>query len=179
MKRSVIMQLRLRLWHDLLKYGDHAFISLFYSHYGLILMSGLELAEETHIIFREHAQVLDLVLEIGDALDTHTESITGINVGIYAASFENIRINHTATENLDPSRTLAEGASLAPAYVATYIHLGRGFGEWEIRGTQTDFGLRAEHLTRESEKHLFEIGKRDTPVYIQSFDLMEKAVGAR
>ena len=142
-------------------------------------MSGLELPEETHVIFGEHAQVLDLVLEIGDALDTHTESITGINIGIDAASFENIRIDHTATEDLDPSGTLAEGASLAAAYVTAYIHLGRRFGEGEIRGTKTYFGLRTEHLTRESEKYLFEIGKRDIPVYIQSFDLMEKAVGAR
>ena len=35
----------------------------------------LELLEEAHVVLREHAEVFHLILEVGDALNTHTESV--------------------------------------------------------------------------------------------------------
>ena len=37
------------------------------------LVSSLELFEETHIVLREHAEVLDLILKVGDTLHTHAQ----------------------------------------------------------------------------------------------------------
>lgn len=95
-------------------------------------MGSLELAQEADIILREETQVLHLVLEVGDSLDTHSERVAGIYLRIYAAGLEHIRVNHAAAENLDPACSLAECASLAAADVAADVHLGRRLREGEV-----------------------------------------------
>ena len=39
------------------------------------LIRRFELFEETHIVFREHAEVFHLVLQVGDAFYAHAESV--------------------------------------------------------------------------------------------------------
>ena len=81
-------------------------------------MSGLELVKETHIVFREHTEVLNLIFEVGDALYTHTQGKTFVTFGVDTAGIKHVGVHHTAAKNLHPSGVLAERASLAPAEVA-------------------------------------------------------------
>ena len=48
----------------------------------MALVGGLELFQETGIVFREHAQILHLVFQIGDTFDTHAESISCIDAAV-------------------------------------------------------------------------------------------------
>ena len=68
-------------------------------------------------------EVIDLPLQHRDALDTHTESEPAVFLGIDARSLEDIRVHHTAAENLKPTGTLADVAALAVADVAAYVNL--------------------------------------------------------
>ena len=86
-----------------------------------------------------------MVLEHCDSFDTQTECETGVNFGIDAAVAEYVGVNHAGTQNFDPAFALAETAALTAAYEAGNVNFCGGFGEGEVVGTETDFGLFAEH----------------------------------
>ena len=96
------------------------------------LVCALKEFEETDVVLAEEAKVLDLILEVGDALDTHTECVARVYLAVDAAKFEYVGVYHTATQNLYPTGVLAEWASLATADVTADVHLGTWFGEWEV-----------------------------------------------
>lgn len=77
-----------------------------------------ELEKETAVIFREQAQILDLILQVGDTLYTHAEGEACIFLAVNAACLKHVGIHHTATEDFYPACTLAERASFAPTEVA-------------------------------------------------------------
>lgn len=138
-----------------------------------------EFFEETDVVLGEKTEVFDAVFEVGYALDTHTESKTGIFLGVDAACFKHGGVHHAAAEDFHPARTLAEGTSLAAAEVAAYVHLGRWLGEGEVARTETYVGLRTEHLAGEIKEGLAEVGEGHVFVDIQRFDLMEETMRAR
>lgn len=77
-----------------------------------------ELEKETTVVFREQAQVLDLILQVGDTLYTHAKGEACIFLAVNAACLKHVGIHHAAAENLYPARTLAERASFATTEVA-------------------------------------------------------------
>lgn len=141
------------------------------------LIGTLKLFEEACIVLGEKAKVVDSIFEVSDTLDTHTESITCIHIGIDVARSEVVRINHSTAEDLYPPGVLTEVAAFTSANGAGDIHLCARLGEREEGGTQTNFSIGPEHLACESEEHLLEIGETHTLVHIEAFDLMEEAVG--
>ena len=52
------------------------------------LVGCFEFLEETGVVLGEHTEVGDAVLQVGDALDAHTEGIAGVLLGIDAAELE-------------------------------------------------------------------------------------------
>ena len=80
-------------------------------------MCGLKLAEEADIVFGEHAEVLDLIFQVCDTLHTHSESKAGVLLRIYATGLKHVGIDHSATEDFNPSGVLAERATLASAEI--------------------------------------------------------------
>ncbi len=73
-----------------------------------LLVGGCEFVEEPGVVLGEEAQVVDLVLEVGDALYTHAECESRVFLAVDAAGFEHSGVYHAAAENLDPSGVLAE-----------------------------------------------------------------------
>ena len=144
----------------------------------LILYCSLEFAEEADIVLKVEAEILDLPFEHGDALHTHSESESGVLLGVDAAGFQYVGVNHAGTHNLQPAGALADIAALAAADVAADVHLGARLGEGKIGGTHPDLGVRSEHLAHEDQDGLLEVGERYVPVHVKAFHLMEDAVGA-
>ena len=72
---------------------------------------------------------------------------------------------------------LAEVTSLAATDVAGDIHLSARLCEWEVARTQADLGISTEHLASEGEEHLLEVGEAYVLVHIETFYLVEEAVG--
>ena len=138
----------------------------------------MELLKETHIVFGEHSEVLHLVFEVGDTLYAHTEGIACVDAAVNAVGLKHVGVHHSATEDFHPACLLAEGTTLAAADIAGDVHLGAGFGEGEVGGTQTNLGVGTKHLAGKGEEHLLEVGKGDVLVNVQAFDLMEEAVCA-
>lgn len=101
----------------------------------LQLVCCYEFVKESNVVFAEESEVLDEILQVGYSFNTHAERIAGVDFRIYTACFENIWVNHTATEDLDPSGAFAHSATFASANAATYVHLCTWLCEWEITGT--------------------------------------------
>ena len=90
----------------------------------LDLYSGAEFLEEPKVVLEVMAEVVDLPLEHGNSLDTHTEGESAVLLAVYAAGLKNVRVNHAASEDLEPTGALADVASLALADVAADVNLG-------------------------------------------------------
>ena len=119
----------------------------------------LELLQETDIVLEVEADVIGAVLEHGHTLNAEAESETAVFGAVDAAVFQHVGIHHAAAENLDPAGVLAEIAACAAADVAGDVHFCGWFREREVRGTQTNADLIAEHTLREVEQSLLHIGK--------------------
>ena len=72
-----------------------------------------KLFQETNIVFREESEVFYLIFQIGNALYAHAKCVTLVFLRIDAVSFKHIRMHHSASKNLKPSRTFAHAASLS------------------------------------------------------------------
>ena len=135
-----------------------------------------ELVEETNVVLREKTQVLHLIFQVGDALHAHTECISLVGLAVDAVRVEYIGIDHAATKDFHPTGVLAEAATLTTTDVARNVHLGTRLCEGELAGTQTDFCVSTEHLTRKGEQHLLEVCERYVLVDVKTFHLMEETV---
>ena len=152
--------------------------TIFSRHRDCIDDETLELIEKAYVVFTEHAQVLDHVLQVGDALYTQTEGIAAIDLAVNAAGFENGGIHHTTTQDFNPTGVFAETATLTTAQHARDIHFGTRLGEGEIAGTQADLGIGTKQFLGKVQQHLLQVGKGHILVNIQTFNLVEEAVGA-
>ena len=119
----------------------------------------LELLQETDIVLEIEADVIGTVLEHGHAFDSEAEGETAVFGTVDTAVFQDVGIHHAAAENLDPTGVFAKVAACAAADVAGDVHFRGWFREREVRGTQTNANLIAEHTLREIEQSLLHIGK--------------------
>ena len=62
-----------------------------------LLVGAFEQLEESYIVLAEETQVLYLIFQVGDTLDTHAECVTGILLAVDTAEFEYVGVYHAAT----------------------------------------------------------------------------------
>ena len=117
-----------------------------YSCWCVYLFSRLKLLQETNIVFREETQVFYLILEVGDALNTHTQCISAVYFAVDATRIQYIWVDHTATQNLYPTGVFTETTAFATTEVTRDIHLGAGLGEGEVWGAQAYLGFVTEQV---------------------------------
>ena len=142
------------------------------------LVCSLEFLQEAGVVLGEHAEVGDAVLQVGDALHAHAEGIAAVDRRVDAALLQHVGVDHTAAQNLYPAGVLAEATALTTADEARDVHLGTRFCEGEVTGTQADLRVGTEHLLGKRQEHLLQVGERDVLVDVESFHLVEEAVGA-
>ena len=140
--------------------------------------SQLKLLQELQVVLEEQPQVVDAVFQHGDAFHAHAESEARVFLRVDAAGNEDVGVAHATAEDFNPTRVLADVAALATTDVARDVHLRRGLGEGEIRGTETHFGALTEELLHEVVQGLLQVGKGDAFIDVKTFNLMEDAVSA-
>src|SRR5215470_16631695 len=91
--------------------------------------SSRELPQEPQIVLEEHANVVDPVLEHGDALDSHPEGPAGHRLGIVSPVLQHGRMYHAGPQDFEPARLLADAAARPVAQEAAHVDLGRRLGE--------------------------------------------------
>src|SRR5437868_5771199 len=85
-----------------------------------------ELLEEPQVVSGKKPDVVDLILQHRNPLDAHAEREPAYFLGVVTDGFEDIRVDHSRTENFDPARALADAAVAALAGTAKTadVHLG-------------------------------------------------------
>lgn len=114
--------------------------------YNYTLESRLKFFKEASIVFREHTQVANTILQIGDTLYTHTKGIACIYLAIDATSLKHVRVYHSTAQDFYPSCMLAEATALTTTNMARDIHFGTWLCKWEIAWTKTYLCIFAKHL---------------------------------
>lgn len=132
--------------------------------------------KEAHVVLEIMAEVVDLPLEHGDSLDSHSEGEAAVDSRVDSGSLEDVRIYHAAAEDFEPASSFANVATLAMADVAAYVNLGRRLREREIGWTHTNLRIWTEHFAGEEQDGLSKVGESHVLVDIETFHLMEDAM---
>ena len=132
-----------------------------------------ELAEEAGVVLDEEPDVLDAVLDHGEAVEAHAESVAGKFGGIeggvataFVDRFEDSGVDHAATGDFDPLGSFSFDLKL---HVDFEAWLGEGEEVW----TEANFRIVAEHGAVEEFESAFEVGETDVIVDIETFELVE------
>ena len=96
----------------------------------------VELLEELQVVLKHQADVVDAVLQHGDALDANAEGEAGILIRVNVAVLQHLAVDDAAAQHLDPAGVLAQGAALAVALEAAHVHLDARLSEGEVGGAQ-------------------------------------------
>ena len=81
------------------------------------LVGALEFLEEALVVLREEAEVLNLILKVGDTLHAEAEGVAFIACGVDAVGFQYGGVNHAATEDFHPASVLTKVTSCTAADV--------------------------------------------------------------
>src|SRR5690606_32153103 len=96
----------------------------------------LELKKEANVVFRIQPKIVHLESELGDAFDTHTESIAGELFGVDAAVFQDVWMHHSSTGDFHPAAAFANRTAFTPTDQAPHINFRARFREREERWAQ-------------------------------------------
>ena len=80
-----------------------------------LLPRRFKLLQKAHIVFGEHAQVLYIENQVGNAFNANTKGKTRIDFRINATVFQHIGIYHAATEDFYPTGVFAKATAFATA----------------------------------------------------------------
>src|SRR5436309_3179336 len=87
-----------------------------------------KLLEKAEVVFEEQPNVLDLVSQDRDALDTDAECEAGIALRVVSHGLEDRRVDHAAPAKLNPACLLAHLTTPTVAPPAADIDLGARLG---------------------------------------------------
>src|SRR5579864_2464470 len=112
-----------------------------------------KLPQEAHVVLKKDLDVVDAVLEHGQAIHAHAECEPADLFGVVVHEAIDSGIDHARAEEFDPAGAFALAAGLtggcrtaAAAENARDVELHRGFREGKIAGTETCFHAFAEEL---------------------------------
>src|SRR5215472_4003445 len=134
---------------------------------------GPELLEKAQVVLVEQPDVVDLVLQNGDALDAHAEGPARHLFRIVADVAQHVGMHHAGAEDLEPAALLAEATPVAAALEARHVGLRGRLGEREEGRPEAQARAGPEHLTREQLERRLEVGHGHPAIDRQPLDLVE------
>src|SRR3989304_5692828 len=103
-----------------------------------------ELLQEAQVVGPEAPNIVDLVLQHGDALRPHAEGEPAELLRVVPSVYQHHRMHHPAPQDLQPAGALAHRAALPSAHEALDVHLRRGLGEGEVGRPETSLDRLSE-----------------------------------
>ena len=121
------------------------------------------------------ADVVDAVLEHGDALRAEAEGEAGVLVRVVADAGEDAGMHHAGAHDLDPAAVAADAATFAlpVAGEAVYGHIHARLDEGEVVAAEAHAAFLAEETAGELVEGALEVGEGDAFVHGQPLDLVE------
>src|SRR3984957_19397861 len=143
-------------------------------------LSSWKLPQEAHIILKKYLDIVDTVLEHGQAVDADSKGEAADLLRIVFDEAVDGGIHHARAEQLNPARALAlrtgsaaGGDSASAAENAGYVEFDGRLGEWKIAGPKTRFHAGPEELLHEIFDRAGEIAKGNVGVDCKAFHLVK------
>src|SRR6266545_1785410 len=135
-----------------------------------------KLLQEPDIIFVQQPDVIQLVHQRAQPIQSQSEREAGELFGIDRDGAQHVRVDHSRPAHLDPAGAFADATAPAAALEAGVIDLRARFDEREIGRAEARARFGAEEQTHELLDRAFQVAERDAAVYKQSFDLVEHRI---
>src|SRR5947209_1553642 len=136
-------------------------------------LMGSELFQEPDVVDEEVALVVDLMADLGQAVDAESEGEAAPFLGVDAAVAQHVGMHHPAAAQLYPACLGADPAARAMTEDACDFELGRRLGEREVRRPQPRVRSGAEVGGGERLDGARKVSERDALVDDQALDLVE------
>src|ERR1700688_3048131 len=139
-----------------------------------------ELFQEADVVLEEDLDVVDLIFQHGEAVDTHAEGEAADFFGVVVDEAVDGGVDHAGAEEFDPAGAFAFGADTATGACAATaaedagdVEFDARLREWKIAGAEAGFYAGAEELFYEIFDGAGEVAEGDVCIDGQAFDLME------
>src|SRR5256885_3517289 len=96
-----------------------------------------KLFQKTNISLEQQLNVVNSILQHRNAVNAHAKGKAADLLRIVAVvfnKFEDVRVHHAATQQLDPATLLASTAAFSATKRTTDLHISAGFSKREERG---------------------------------------------
>src|SRR5208337_3854828 len=113
------------------------------------------------IALEKELNVIDVILQHGEAVDPQSKCPTRVLFGIDAAVAQHQGMNHAATHDLDPAAFFAHPATFAAAKDTTDGYLAARFGKGEKAGLEARANFFTKKFPGKEVKRPFQVGKGD------------------
>src|SRR5262249_38797201 len=97
-----------------------------------------QLLYKAEVVFVEEADVVDVVPQHRDALDTEAPREARVALRVDAAVAQNVGVDHTAAADLEPAVAAAAAAPAPATHAARAVELEGGLGVREVRRPDPD-----------------------------------------
>src|SRR5580698_9036018 len=137
--------------------------------------SSYKLLQEAHVARVELPNVANAVLHHRDPLNSHAKREAGdllrvISRLLFRCECEDRRVDHSTSEQLDPTGLLALPAALTCAEDAAYLHIGRGLRERKKRRKKARFHARPKERLHRVIQRSLKIAEGDVRVHAKALD---------
>ena len=121
------------------------------------------------------AYVVDAVFQHCDAFRAHAKGEPGVFPGVVAHALQDLGMDHSGAQNLDPSAVPADTATVAVAVTGKTVdgQVDAGLHEGEVVTAEAYLAFLAEHLAGEFVQGALEVGKSDALANGQTLHLVE------
>src|SRR4029077_8380343 len=137
------------------------------------MRSSSELLEESEVRFVEEADGVDVVLQPRHSFATQTPRVAVPLRRIDAAVAQDLRMDHAAATDLEPSFVPAALAACAGAYAAGHVELEAWLGEREVARAHSHLAFFAVKRLDHVQQRALHVADGEGFVHGQPFDLAE------
>src|SRR5262245_17498275 len=116
-----------------------------------------KLFQKSQIVLVKRPDIADLMSEDRDALDTQSPRETGDLLGVVTNGFEDRRMHHPTTAELDPTSLLAHRAAGAVALPAADVDFRARLRVGEKARSKPHACVCREHLAHERQQRALEV----------------------
>src|SRR5215213_3164721 len=104
-----------------------------------------EFFQKPDIVLEEQTNIIELVHQPAHAIDSKTKREPVILPLIDSDRAQHVRMHHSGTAQLDPTRVLANSTTTSLALEATEIKLGARLSERKVRRSKARNSVRSKH----------------------------------
>src|SRR5215510_3791959 len=123
-----------------------------------------KLLQKPDIVFEQESNIIDVIHQARHSIDSKTKGETGELFRINSHRLEHVRVNHTASTQLNPTRAFTYTTTSASAHVAAEIDFCRWLCKRKVRWPKSGPHIRTKHHLHKLLKRSFQISESNMSI---------------